>query len=145
LHQRLRSIEGHLGLEHGIYPSEIAETLCQWAASLPWVVELTDLSEEPLERRFAIDCPVLHCRKPLFSLGTDDGESGPAGEVLVVLSEDLAQRGTAAGWALNIAELSDSRILAGVALPTTIRELHALQGFLGVAYAAAFPPASPCA
>jgi hypothetical protein len=141
--QRLSSIEGDLGLEDGIHPSLLDETVCRWATSLPWVVELTDSVEEPLGRRFAIDCPVLDCRQPLFSLGTLDGELGPAGEVLVVLPEHLARRGSAAGWAAVIAELPGGRIVVGVALPTTIRELIAFQRLLGVAYAAAFPPVLP--
>jgi hypothetical protein len=59
-------------------------------------------------------------------------------EIHVTVSPSLAHRGVVAGWAVPIDGLPDGRITVGVAVPTTVEELCALEAMLEVAYCAAF-------
>ena len=92
--------------------------------------------------RFVVDCPVLDCREPWFTVSSvsENLDEGP--EVLVAVPTPIAHRGTAVGWAVSVARLDEDRMVVAVAMPTTSAEFSALQRLLEIAYTDAFRPAA---
>jgi hypothetical protein len=117
--------------------ASLVDELCCWARSLPWVVEWP--AEPGDSRCLTVDCPPLDRRRVWLvvcpSAGVDDDP-----DLQVVLPWSIGHRGVAVGWGVLITELDEDRMLVGVAAPTTIAELQALEALAQVAYEAAFAP-----
>jgi hypothetical protein len=108
----------------------------RWVLSLPWVERAVTLTSDERIRGFAVVCPPLGCHAVWLSIGVADSRG--RFDVHVVLTRPLACRGVASGWAEPLLEIGTDRVIVGVATPTTVEELGALQSLLGVAYNAAF-------
>ncbi len=115
-------------------PAAVLGTLRQWAASLPWVLELPPVGRgDPV--RFEVDCPPLGRRGAWLLLDQTGGPGFPPA-IFVVLADTLARRGIATGWAAPIGDLCDGQQLVAVATPSTMAEARALRALLVVAYTA---------
>jgi hypothetical protein len=134
--RRRRTIEAPLadGRADG---GAMVDALCRWSVSQPWVVEWPTPKGHPV-RRFVVECPVLDCREPWFTVSSvsDTLDEGP--EVLVAVPTPIAHRGAAVGWAVSVAHLDEDRMVVAMAMPTTAPELSALKQLLEIAYADAF-------
>jgi len=115
----------------------MVDALCRWAVSQPWVVEWP-ATEAHVVCRFVVDCPVLDCREPWFTVSSvsENLDEGP--EVLVAVPAPIAHRGAAVGWAVSVARLDEDRMVVAMAMPTTSAELSALKQLLEIAYTDAF-------
>ena len=117
--------------------ASLVDELCNWARSLPWVIEWP---AEPGESRcLTVACAPLGCRR-VWLVVCPSGGVGDDPDLQVVLPRRIGHRGVAVGWGVLITELDEDRMLVGVAVPTTIAELQALEALLKVAYEAAFAP-----
>jgi hypothetical protein len=110
-----------------------------WALSLPWVQRAATLAGHDDIRGFAVVCPPLGCHSVWLSIG-DAGLGTQGFQVHVVVTRELANRGAAIGWAHPLVDLTSDRVVVGVATPTQLTELSALQSLLGLAYNAVFHP-----
>ena len=113
------------------------ETLCDWAANMPWVVESSDQIEGVL-RVFVIDCDLLSCHEPWFAVNELNGEAEVGPGLFVVLPDSLLRRGLAEEWAVGQERIGGNRCLSAVELPMCPAELVALQQMLFVSYSSGF-------
>jgi hypothetical protein len=126
---------------HDVEPLASADVLAElqrWVVSLPWVMQMDPIPEEPSVERFAVDCPLLDCRSVWLSIEAG-GDGIGSFDIHLVLPRPLARRGVTLGWAAPLVDLDADKVVVGVATPTTSAELQALQALLGVGYGAAFP------
>jgi hypothetical protein len=94
---------------------QTVERLRRWVVSLPWVVELPPArTTDPL--RFAVDCSPLDCHA-VWLLFDPAGDRRIPPAIIVTLPTAVAQRGVAAGWAVDITDLGDDRRAVAVATP----------------------------
>lgn len=135
--RRWRSVARYLGFEEILSNVDLVDELQRWLTNLPWVTTWAPTAEDPQVRRFAIECDPLGWNAAWLLIGQFDGLDGIL-EVHVVLPEPLAQRGLEAGWALPLVSLNDCLSVVSVLMPTTAKELRALEDLLSVAYNAMF-------
>lgn len=116
----------------------LLESLCKWAAGMPWVIETPVTSHEQM-RLFMVDCPVLSRHAPWFAVEADwEAPSAFDRAIYLVLPQDLVQRGVERGWARGNEVVGKQRSLTAVASPTSDVEFQALQRLLAGTYEAAF-------
>ena len=118
--------------------SNLVETLCIWAAGMPWVVE-TQVTAEERFRLFVVDCPDLSRHAPWFAVETiPEGEFALDHGIYLILPQDLVRSGVENGWAMGDEVVGAQRSLTAVASPTSDEEFRALQRLLEGTYEAAF-------
>ena len=115
---------------------QTVERLRRWVVSLPWVVELPRArTTDPL--RFAVDCAPLDCHA-VWLLFDPAGDRRIPPAIIVTLPTAVAQRGVAAGWAVDITDLGDDRRAVAVATPATDDQFRALQALVVLSYTSTF-------
>jgi hypothetical protein len=139
-HRYIAARDARLDGTVGRASTHLLAELERWVLHLPWVSEVQPSLLEPRVRRFAVICEPLDCVEIWLTIEPRDGVG--TWNIDLVLPSSLAERGAMLGWAAELVDLTDERTVAGVATPTTVSELRALQGLLAVAYGAAFPKAT---
>jgi hypothetical protein len=138
LRRRQRSAGTMPGLDDWTDLDEMIGAVCDWAVSLPWVVDRT-LTDAPSPHQFVIDCPVLSCRQPWFAVDATSDELQDGPELIVVLPNSIAHRGGLNGLAVRTVQVDGCRSIAAVAVPSNARELCAVQALLTATYSGTFP------
>ena len=112
--------------------------LQRWVQSLPWVCEVPGASSHESGVRYAVDCAPLGASGVWLYLRPEARVDGTPPEVQVVLPEDVAAQAGKGGWGVPVATMADGRVAVSVAVPSTDRNVRALQALFVLAYDAVF-------
>ena len=135
----VRAMDRALGLDDQPGACGALEGLQRWVNSLPWVCEVPGESRDDSGGvRYTVDCPPLGASGVWLYMRPTVGTDGTPPEVQVVVPEDVAAQANKGGWGLPVAKMPDGRVAVSVAVPSTDRNLRALQALFVLAYDAVF-------